>query len=237
MGTHTVCVSIFVLRVFSQVGCVPQVAKLSDFRGKGDPSLRAAMKHPVDQTGFSGVPDSERDMREPQMTEEMIVVLAREGHRDAFRRLYETHREGVYRTAYRYLRSVEDAEDILQETFIKAFSRIRTFDFHVSSGFYPWLISICINSAIDHLRRRERRAEKKYVSFYDLPQELAAANPSPEDAEVVRPWKGFATQCGSFRPASASFSTCAMTGTWMSRISPAAWDAARATLRPLFSGH
>lgn len=144
------------------------------------------MKIPVDPDGPSGVPDSERDMREPQMSEEMTIAQAREGHREAFRRLYETHREQVYRTAYRYSRSVEDAEDIMQETFIKAFSRLGTFDFRVSSSFAGWLVSICINAAIDHLRRRERRGEKKQISLGDLPQEIAAANPSPEALEVRR---------------------------------------------------
>jgi RNA polymerase sigma-70 factor (ECF subfamily) len=125
-------------------------------------------------------------MRGPQMSDEMTVVLAREGNRDAFRRLYENHREQVYRTAYRYSRSAEDAEDIMQETFIKAFSRIRTFDFRASSGFSAWIVSICINAAIDHLRRRERREEKKRISLSDLPQEIPAGNPSPEDVEIRR---------------------------------------------------
>jgi len=144
------------------------------------------MRSRVDPNGLSGVPDSEGDKRETQMSEDMTVRLAREGHREAFRRLYESHREQVYRTAYRYSGTVQDAEDIMQETFIKAFSRIQTFDFRASSGFSPWLISICINAAIDHLRRRERRAERKQVSLSDLPQEVAAANPSPEDVEVRR---------------------------------------------------
>jgi RNA polymerase sigma-70 factor (ECF subfamily) len=120
------------------------------------------------------------------MSDDMTVVLAREGNRDAFRRLYESHREQVYRTAYRYFQSVQDAEDIMQETFIKAFSRIRTFDFRASSSFSAWLVSICINAAIDHLRRRERRVEKKRISLSHLPQEVPAGNPSPEDVEVRR---------------------------------------------------
>jgi len=120
------------------------------------------------------------------MSDDMTVALAREGHPEAFRRLYESHREQVYRTAWRYSRSVQDSEDIMQETFIKAFSRLRTFDFRAGSSFSSWLVSICINAAIDHLRRRERRAESKRVSLSDLPQEMAASNPSPEDAEVRR---------------------------------------------------
>ena len=120
------------------------------------------------------------------MSDELTVALAREGNRDAFRRLYEDHREQVYRTAYRYSRSAQDAEDIMQETFIKAFSGLRSFDPRGSAGFSAWLVSICINAAIDALRRRERRVEKRGVSLSDLPREIAASNPSPEDAAVRR---------------------------------------------------
>jgi len=120
------------------------------------------------------------------MSDDMTVVLAREGNRDAFRRLYDGHREQVYRIAYRYSGSVQDAEDIMQETFIKAFSRLRTFDLRACSGFSAWLVSICINAAIDHLRHRGRRAENKRISLSDLSQDPAAADPSPEEAEVRR---------------------------------------------------
>ena len=120
------------------------------------------------------------------MPDDITVALAREGDRDALRRLYEGHREQVYRTAYRYCRSVQDAEDVMQETFLRAFSRIRTFDFRASAGFSSWLVSICINSAIDHLRRRERRNDRKYASLSALRQDVPSHNPSPEDAEIRR---------------------------------------------------
>jgi RNA polymerase sigma-70 factor (ECF subfamily) len=61
------------------------------------------------------------------MTDETILLRAREGHEDAFRQIYDNHREPIYRLAYRYTRSQEDAEDMMQETFIKAFKAIKTF--------------------------------------------------------------------------------------------------------------
>ena len=120
------------------------------------------------------------------MPDDMNVILAKEGNRDAFRRLYEEHRERIFRTAYRYTHSQQDAEDIMQETFIKAFKRIHTFDFHVSPNFSSWLLSICINASIDQLRRRDRRMEKKHVSLSDLTRETASANPSPEETAIRR---------------------------------------------------
>jgi RNA polymerase sigma-70 factor (ECF subfamily) len=118
--------------------------------------------------------------RGPMMPADMDVVLAKEGNREAFRRLYEEHRERIFLTALRYSGSRQDAEDILQETFIKAFSRLRTFDFRVSPNFSSWLLSISINTALDHLRRRGRRKESKHVSLADLPAEIPAAGPSPD---------------------------------------------------------
>lgn len=108
------------------------------------------------------------------------VVLAKEGNPEAFRRLYEEHRERVFRTACRYSGSRQDAEDILQETFIKAFARIRTFDFRISPNYSSWLLSICVNTALDGLRGRGRRKGSKHVSLADLPVEIPADGPDPD---------------------------------------------------------
>lgn len=114
------------------------------------------------------------------MPSEIDVVLAKEGDREAFRRLYEEHRERVFRTACRYAASRQDAEDILQETFIKAFNRIQTFDGRISPSFSSWLAAICVNTALDDLRRRSRRMAAKHVSLADLPADIPAGGPSPE---------------------------------------------------------
>jgi RNA polymerase sigma-70 factor (ECF subfamily) len=120
------------------------------------------------------------------MPSEIDVVLAKEGDREAFRRLYEEHRERIFRTACRYTVSRQDAEDILQETFIKAFTRIRTFDFRISPNFSSWLAAICVNTALDDLRRRGRRRGSKHVSLADLPKEIPADGPSPEAGAARR---------------------------------------------------
>ena len=120
------------------------------------------------------------------MPSEIDIVLAKEGNKEAFRRLYEEHRERVFRTACRYTESRQDAEDILQETFIKAFSRIRTFDFRSSSNFSSWLAAICVNTALDDLRRRIRRMDSRHVSLADLPAEIPAGEPSPEATAARR---------------------------------------------------
>ena len=63
---------------------------------------------------------------EPEMNtnDKLLILLAKQGNESAFRELYETHYEMIYRLAYRYVKSQPDAEDVLQETFIKAFNAI-----------------------------------------------------------------------------------------------------------------
>ena len=120
------------------------------------------------------------------MTDETTVLLAKEGQREAFRALYDRNREYVFRLAIRYVRSHQDAEDVMQETFIKAFKGIRRFDFRVGSSFAAWLGTICVHCAIEHLRRSRRRSDEGQMSLSELPQEPASTDPSPERAVIAR---------------------------------------------------
>jgi RNA polymerase sigma-70 factor (ECF subfamily) len=79
---------------------------------------------------------------------------ARAGDAEAFRVLVERHARGVFRLAFRMLGNEEDAEDVVQETFLKAWSRLHQFE--ARSAFGPWLRRIAANCAYDTLRRRKR---------------------------------------------------------------------------------
>ena len=87
------------------------------------------------------------------MDEEITILLAKEGNQSAFRRLYEDHRERIYRLARRYTASQQEAEDMLQETFIRAFESIHRFNYRHSSSFSAWLNKICCNCCLSHLRK------------------------------------------------------------------------------------
>lgn len=116
------------------------------------------------------------------MPEDVTILLAKEGNKDAFRRLYDGHRERVFRLAFRYTRSAQDSEDVMQETFIKAFRGLRTFDFVKDSSFSSWISKICIHSAIEHLRKAKRRMGENALSLSDMPREPRSAAPSPDRA-------------------------------------------------------
>lgn len=86
-----------------------------------------------------------------------LVSRAQRGERVAFQLLVDLHRAAVRGHALRMLRSSDDAEDAVQETFLKAFKALRSFD----SGrpVLPWLMRICTNCCLDSLRSRRSDTE------------------------------------------------------------------------------
>ena len=86
------------------------------------------------------------------------VARARAGDREAFRVLVEKHSRNVFRLAFRMTRNEEDAEDVVQETFLKAYSNLPRFAGR--SEFSTWIHSIAAHCALDLLRRRVPREER-----------------------------------------------------------------------------
>jgi RNA polymerase sigma-70 factor (ECF subfamily) len=85
------------------------------------------------------------------------VAQARAGGADAFRRLVERHSRNVFRLAYRMTRNEHDAEDVVQETFLRAYRNLDRFEERAQFG--SWVYRIAANCAYDSLRARERRQE------------------------------------------------------------------------------
>jgi RNA polymerase sigma-70 factor (ECF subfamily) len=83
------------------------------------------------------------------------VQQARDGNEEAFRVLVERHSRGVYGLAFRMTGRAEDAEDVVQETFIRAFRQLSRFE--ARSNFGTWLYRIGFNCAIDYMRSRPHR--------------------------------------------------------------------------------
>jgi RNA polymerase sigma-70 factor, ECF subfamily len=96
-------------------------------------------------------------MRQMNINETNWVALARSGDRGAMHELYERHRSRIFGLAYRYVKNVPDAEDILQDTFIKAFQSLEKCQLDENSYFSTWLYRIAVNCAMDHFRRQRRR--------------------------------------------------------------------------------
>lgn len=82
-----------------------------------------------------------------------LIEECRKGNNRAQFRLYNQYSKAMYNVAYRMLNNREDAEDILQETFIDCFRNINSFRFE--STFGAWLKKILINKCINYLRKKK----------------------------------------------------------------------------------
>ena len=88
-----------------------------------------------------------------RLSDQEIVLLARAGRETAYRELIRRYERPIFALIFRMVRDRELAEDLSQETFIKALNAIESYrpEFKFSS----WIFKIANNAAIDHLRRRE----------------------------------------------------------------------------------
>lgn len=88
-------------------------------------------------------------------TDTALVSLARDGNSDAFRALVEQHGRAVFRVAHRMTGNAQDAEDVVQETFLKAYRQIGRFESR--ANFSTWLHRIAVNCSIDLIRTRRHQ--------------------------------------------------------------------------------
>jgi RNA polymerase sigma-70 factor (ECF subfamily) len=123
-------------------------------------------------------------MQEMKTNDKVLILLAKQGDESAFRELYEIHYEMIYRLAYRYVKSQPDAEDILQETFIKAFKAIQKFDFNISSNFSAWIYQICVRCSYDYHRKKKKTKSDQTSSLTDMYTEPEAQDSSPENMAI-----------------------------------------------------
>ena len=89
------------------------------------------------------------------LTDAAAVAQARDGDSEAFRALVERHSRAVYRLAQRMTGSPQDAEDVVQETFLKAYKQLGRFESRANFG--TWLHRIAVNCSIDLIRSRAHR--------------------------------------------------------------------------------
>jgi RNA polymerase sigma-70 factor (ECF subfamily) len=87
-----------------------------------------------------------------------LVQSAQSGDQESFRLLVEPHLEALLRSIYRIVHHESDAQDILQETLVRAFLSIGNFK--GNSSFKTWLFRISYNLAIDFLRKNKRNPEE-----------------------------------------------------------------------------
>ena len=150
---------------------------------------RANELHPamnVNVTGMRAALDAAAATRAVQKADEQVLVRqAQAGNRPAFEELVRRYDRDVLRLAMNLVRGSEDARDLYQEVFLRAYRNLSRFRFECS--FYTWIYRIATNVCLDHLRKKNTRREEQApqnadgetaADFFDQQMEQrAAANP------------------------------------------------------------
>jgi len=93
-----------------------------------------------------------------QVADEALVALVLKGDANAFAPLVERHKRGIVNFIFTSVRSAEDANDLAQETFMRAYAHLRTFNPTIAK-FSTWLYQIARNVARTHLGKESRRPQ------------------------------------------------------------------------------
>ncbi|HEX8924137.1 MAG TPA: sigma-70 family RNA polymerase sigma factor [Terriglobales bacterium] len=125
----------------------------------------------------------ESKVGEPTSDETVLVDAARAGDVSAFEKLVRRYDRNVFRIAQHITQNREDAEDVVQDAFLKAYQNLAQFQ--GQSKFYTWLVRITVNEALMRLRRRrpERMVsidEDVKTEEDSMPREIADWSPNPE---------------------------------------------------------
>jgi RNA polymerase sigma-70 factor (ECF subfamily) len=122
-------------------------------------------------------------LNEPVFDELKLVRAAKAGDIGAFEQLVHRYDRNVFRIAQHITQNREDAEDVVQDAFLKAYENLKNFQ--EQSKFYTWLVRIAVNEALMRLRRRrpERMVsldEEIRTDEDSMPREVADWSPNPE---------------------------------------------------------
>lgn len=116
-------------------------------------------------------------------SDDALVRAAREGDFAAFEALYERHRLAVYRFIYQMVRKQDDAEDITQEAFVRAFHSLHRF--REQARFSTWITRIAMNTCTDRIRMAQRRASLEQKEAQGALEWMTMSGVSPNPIEEI----------------------------------------------------
>jgi RNA polymerase sigma-70 factor (ECF subfamily) len=108
-----------------------------------------------------------------------VLARARQGDGEAFRALVERHSRSVFRLAYRMTGNEQDAEDVVQESFLRAYKQLGRFESRANFG--TWLYRIVANCSVDLMRAKQARHDQARGESLDEAIAIPAGDdPGPE---------------------------------------------------------
>lgn len=127
------------------------------------------------------VPESAQELRD-----EALVALCQKGEGQYFEILIQRYMEKAFRIALDFSHNTEEAKDLSQDAFLRAFSRIKQFDGR--SSFYTWFYRLVVNLCLDYTRRKGRviweRLEREADGVSE-PIELTDASSTPDQEAMA----------------------------------------------------
>jgi RNA polymerase sigma-70 factor (ECF subfamily) len=121
-----------------------------------------------------------------RLEDQVLVDLARDGDRSAFEELIERYKHKTHHIAFSFTRDREEAKDLSQEAFLKAFLNIESFDGR--STFYTWFYRLLINLCLDHKRRPRGQNEQFSEAVEDQvdPSHAPTTGTAPDTHAMAR---------------------------------------------------
>lgn len=142
-------------------------------------------------TSFNGVFQLNNLSGEARLDESILIRHAANGDAAAWEPLVLAHQETVFRLAYLLLGDPDDAEDIAQETFLRAWNHIRRFD--PTRPLRPWLLSIVTNLSRNRFRSAGRYLAALTRAFRNEPAPVTIEEKSSQHLEANELWKAVQT--------------------------------------------
>jgi len=144
-------------------------------------TLTIEQKQTMITTLVTDQPTQQQVTPELQAQERTWARAAQQGDQDAFMCIVDAYQRPVYNLCYRMLGDAGEAEDAAQETFLRAYTKLKTYN--PNRKFSSWILSIASHYCIDRLRRKRHQL----VSWDELPAEpcLPTNEPEPEEATLA----------------------------------------------------
>ena len=125
-------------------------------------------------------------MIDKRLSDSELVLLYQNGNEGAFEILLNRHKSKIYTAIYLIVKDRYSAEDLLQETFVKAINTIRGGRYNEEGKFLPWISRIAHNLAIDHFRKEKRYPEVVLEDGSRVFNSMEFSEDSAESKQVLR---------------------------------------------------
>jgi RNA polymerase sigma-70 factor (ECF subfamily) len=128
-------------------------------------------------------------MIDSRFSDSQLVSLYQTGNEEAFEMLLHRHKSRIYTAIYMIVKDRYEAQDLLQDTFIKAINTIKGGRYNEEGKFLPWISRIAHNLAIDHFRRNKRYPEVVLEDGSRIFDSMQFSEESSESKQLLRDTK------------------------------------------------